>query len=98
VFVFPDAGQQLDPGIFRASALRAVYVDWKAGGQVNFLKAFAREWWPRWQQTMAGRFQPKRVETFAALGIDYVVLRAANRLPGRSPVYQNSRYLVYRLR
>ncbi|MBM3744216.1 MAG: hypothetical protein FJW34_00290 [Acidobacteria bacterium] len=98
LFLFPDAGQQFDPGIFRASALRAVYVDWKAGGQVNFLKAFAREWYPRWQQTMAGRFQAKRVDAFAALGIDYVVLRAANQLPGRSPVYRNSRYLVYGLR
>jgi len=98
VFLFPDAGQELYPGIFRAEALRAVYVDWKAGGQINFLKAFAREWWPRWQQTMAGTFQPEKVDAHPALGIDYVVLRGANRLPGRNPVYENSRYRVYRLR
>jgi hypothetical protein len=35
VFLFPAAGHGLEPGIFRAEALRAVYVDWKGGGQVN---------------------------------------------------------------
>lgn len=97
VFLFPDAGQELSPGIFRAEALRAVYTDWKAGGQVNFLKVFARQWWPRWQQTMAGKFQPQKVDSFAALGIDYVVVRPSNRLPGRTPVFENSRFLVYPL-
>jgi len=97
VFLFPDAGQELYPGIFRVQALRAVYVDWKAGGQVNFLKVFTREWWPRWEQTMAGKFQPEKVDAYAALGIDYLVTRAVNRLPGRDPVYENSRYRVYRL-
>jgi hypothetical protein len=97
MFLFPDAGQDLYPGIFRVEALRAVYVDWKAGGQVNFLKAFAREWWPRWQQTMAGKFRPEKAASYSALGIDYLVMRTANRLPDRSPVYENSRYLAYRL-
>jgi uncharacterized membrane protein len=97
VFLFPDAGQELHPGIFRATALRAVYVDWKAGGQVNFLKAFTREWWPRWERTMAGKFQPEKLTSYAALGIDYVVLRPAHRLPGRSPQYESARFLAYRL-
>jgi len=97
VFLFPDARQELYPGIFRAEALRAVYTDWKAGGQVNFLKVFAREWWPRWQQTMAGKFQPQKVDSFAALGINYVVVRPANRLPGKRPVFENSGFLVYRM-
>src|ERR1019366_671183 len=35
VFVFPGAGRSLAPGIFRSDAQRAVYVDWKGGGQVN---------------------------------------------------------------
>jgi hypothetical protein len=96
VFLFPDAGQELYPGIFRVEALRAVYVDWKAGGQINFLKAFAREWWPRWQQTMAGKFQPEKVDSYAALGVNYVVVRAGNRLPGRTALYANPKYLAYR--
>jgi hypothetical protein len=97
VFLFPDAGQEIYPGVFRVEALRAVYVDWKAGGQINFLKAFAREWWPRWRQTMAGKFDPKKADAFAALGIHYLVVRPANRLPGRTPVYENPSYLAYRM-
>lgn len=98
VFLFPDAGKELYPGIFRAQALRAVYVDWKAGGQINYLKAFADEWWPRWQATMQGRFRPEKVRTYAALGIDYIVVRPVNRLPGGAPVFENAKFLVYRLR
>jgi len=48
VFHFADAGKDLAPGIFRARALRAVWVDWKGGGQVNFMEPLAREWWRRW--------------------------------------------------
>ena len=50
IFVFPDAGHALDPGIFRCDALRAVYVDWKGGGQVNFFREFGEQWWFRWRQ------------------------------------------------
>ncbi len=95
VFLFPDAGQGLDPGIFRAESLRALYVDYKSGGQVNFMKAFGREWWSRWRQTMQGKFDPARVPQFASLGIDYIVLRASHRLPSAKPVFENSRYVVY---
>ena len=41
VFQFGDAGKKLEPGIFRARAKRALYADWKAGGQVNFLEPFS---------------------------------------------------------
>lgn len=85
VFSFPDAGRELSPGIFRVRALRAVYVDWKSGGQVNFLRDFAREWWKRWQ----------RMNTYPAGGIDYFVLKPAHRLPGRTPLFENPTFLVY---
>jgi hypothetical protein len=97
MFLFPDAGEELYPGIFRAHALRAVYVDWKAGGQVNFLKAFAREWWPRWQRTMGEKFQPSSMGSYTGLGIDYVVVRVANRAPGGNPVFENSHFVAYRM-
>jgi hypothetical protein len=84
LFLFPDGGRRLDPGIFRARALRAVYVDWKGGGQVNFLERFAREWWSRWKA--AG----------VPAGVDYIVLRRENRMRGRTPVFENSGYVVYR--
>jgi hypothetical protein len=95
MFLFPDAGKSLDPGIFRARALRSVYVDWKGGGQVNFLRRFAREWWDRWQRTGAGRFKIWHLPAYRRWGIDYFVLKHANRLPDRTPVFENSRYAVY---
>ena len=36
LFLFPDSGTSLEPGIFRARSLRGLYVDWKSGGQVNY--------------------------------------------------------------
>ena len=92
VFAFPNAGKELYPGIFRAEALRAVYVDWKGGGQVNLLPHFAATWWFRWQQTMG---QPVDLAKYDALGIRYVVLCSPDRLP-QPPVFQNGRYSVYR--
>ncbi len=96
VFFFPDAGRRLEPGVFRARALRAVYVDWKAGGQANFLKGFAREWWSRWQNSGAANFTGADPARYRALGIDYIVLSAQHRIPGRVPEFENSRYAVYR--
>jgi hypothetical protein len=83
VFLFPDAGHALYPGVFRSEALRAVYVDWKSGGQVNYLKGFGEQWWFRWQQTMAEGF--KRA------------LLPQNRLPGPA-VFENAKYVVYSVR
>ncbi len=97
VFLFPDAGRELFPGIFRGKALRALYVDWKSGGQVNFLRGFAAEWRTRWQLAMEGGFRSAKVEHYASLGVDYVVLRRPRNLPGRKPVYENSRFVVYKL-
>ncbi|MCS7315358.1 MAG: DUF6798 domain-containing protein [Bryobacterales bacterium] len=98
VFLFPDAGRELFPGIFRAKALRAVYVDWKGGGQVNFLRHFASEWWRRWTQVMEGGFRASRWPQYVASGADYLVLRRPRSQPAQTPVFANSRYVVYRLK
>ncbi len=92
VFLFPDEGHGLASGIFRVEALRAVFVDWKAGGQVNYRRDFAEQWWTRWQLTMNGAIDPARYE---ALGIGYIVVKPAHRLD-RPPVFQNSAYVAYR--
>ena len=84
----------LDPGIFRAEALRAVYVDWKGGGQVNFLKDFAMEWWSRWQDVMLKPIDP---DHYRQLGISYIVVGPKYRMISPKPEFQNSSYLVYRL-
>jgi hypothetical protein len=97
VFLFPDAARGLDPGIFRAEALRAVYVDWKSGGQANYLKEFGDEWWSRWQQTMARGFSPADMAKYQGLGIGYVVLQGKNRLP-QAAVFENAKYAAYAVR
>ncbi len=92
VFQFADGGKSQEPGVFRARALRALYVDWKSGGQVNFLRAFASEWWRRW--LLVEKVLP--LSEYRALRIDYVIFQKAHRLPDVQPVYENGRYLVYR--
>lgn len=92
VFLFPNSQRDLSPGVFRARALRAIYVDWKAGGQVNFLRELGQVWWERWQQTMDGIHPPAR---YADMGVDYVVTSADKTLSPELPLYRNSRYAVY---
>jgi len=96
VFLFPDAGRSLAPGVFRSEALRAVYVDWKGGGQVNFNRPFSEEWWRRWSATMAAGFHPADVAKYGAAGIDYIVLQPQHRLP-EPPLFANAGYLVYKV-
>jgi len=96
VFLFPDARREVYPGIFRATAVRTVYVCWKSGGQVNFMRGLAEEWWRRWQNTMAKKLNYSIVD-YRAFGVDYVVVKSANRLRYRAPAYENARYLAYRV-
>jgi hypothetical protein len=95
VFLFPDAKEDLYPGVFRAEALRTVYVDWKAGGQVNFFKDLGEEWWSRWRKTMAVPFNPAAMTSYRSLGIDYVVLQSKHRLAGVTPLFENGSYAAY---
>lgn len=70
VFLFPEAGRSTEPGIFRVQAERALYVDWKSGGQMIYLPDFGPGWWSRWQQTR--QFD---LSKYAALGIHYAVVK-----------------------
>ena len=96
VFLFADAGRRLDPGIFRADAERAIYVDWKSGGQINYLRSFTEQWWFRWQETVGAGFSPRDLGRYGALGIQYVVLRPKDRLAGVA-AFENGSYVVYRV-
>jgi hypothetical protein len=96
VFLFPDASRSLGPGVFRSEALRAVYVDWKGGGQVNFNRQFGEEWWRRWSETMVPGFHPADMPKYGAASIDYVVLQPRNRL-SEPPLFANAEYLVYKV-
>ncbi len=97
MFLFPDAGKELYPGLFRAEAIRPVYVDWKAGGQVNYFRSLAEDWWSRWQSTMSGKDIAGNRDRFRELGIDYIVTKRIHPIAGLTPEYSNGAYLLYRV-
>jgi hypothetical protein len=98
VFLFPEAGRDLQPGVFRAEALRTVYVDWKSGGQVNYFKDFGEQWLTRWQDLMAKPLAGSDFSGFASRGIDFIVLKSDRKMAGHSPAYENSGFAVYATR
>jgi hypothetical protein len=98
MFHFADAERALTPGIFRAEAVRALYVDWKGGGQVNQNWTFAREWQSRWNWAREARPPLLPAGEYASAGIDYVVVGPKNGLPGLQPVYSNASWQVFDVR
>ncbi len=105
VFLFPAAGHGLEPGIFRAEAVRTVYVDWKTGGQANYYRDLAFEWWNRWTALMdpaQSSNPPLPVDAppgpgLRDRGIDYVVLPATAHPAGWRPIYTNGAYAMYKV-
>ena len=95
MFLFPDAGRGFAPGMFRAEARRAVWVDWGTGTQSDYFDTFADEWWRRWRDTMQPAFTPSRLENLLSLPIDYYVLKPSNRISDVKPAFENAGYLVY---
>ncbi len=91
MFLFPDVGRGLQPGIFRARALRSVYVDWKAGGQVNYYKSLADEWWARWRECNELKYRPDMPIPAA---VDYIV---RTQPAAGEPVYVNRGFSVFRV-
>jgi hypothetical protein len=95
MFLFPDAGRALYPGVFRAESRRAVWVDWTSGSLANYFETFAEEWRQRWQQTMEGSFSPQRLQSMLLLHVDYCVLKRQNQLADVKPVFGNREFVVY---
>lgn len=98
VFLFADSGRRLEPGIFRARALRALYVDWKSGGQANLLRDYGYEWRRRWQAVREARPPLLALEEYAKLGIDWIVVSPGNAPAGAAPAFANRRWAVFRTR
>jgi hypothetical protein len=89
VFQFEGAGRSLLPGVFRARAQRAIWVDWKTGGQVNFQPRLAEIWHGRWRLSQAQQDWPQ--------DIDYVVVERTDTPDGTGDlVYSNAGWAVYR--
>jgi hypothetical protein len=95
MFLFPDAGRALYPGVFRAESRRAVWVDWTSGAQMKYFESVGEEWWERWRGTMAPKFSSQRLPALLSLPIDYFVLKRANQLAAVRPVFANREFVVY---
>ncbi|HEY7304427.1 MAG TPA: hypothetical protein VH601_09950 [Bryobacteraceae bacterium] len=95
MFLFPDAGRDLYPGVFRAESRRALWVDWESGAQCRYSGSLARTWKERWERELEGQFSVGRLQASLPLPIDYYVLKASNRLAGVRPAYANSDFVVY---
>ena len=94
VFVFPDSGRGLAPGVFRALSLRALFVDWKSGGQANLLQDYGYLWWQRWSAIHRAEPPLRPLSSYRALGIDYLVVQPARKPPGSVPVFENAGWSV----
>lgn len=94
MFLFPDAGQSLAPGAFRAESLRPVWVDWQTGALCDSSDEFAIEWQERWNGIMSGRAL-KNLRGMLLLPVDYVVVTPRQALRGVQPVYADSHWLIY---
>jgi hypothetical protein len=97
VFVFAGVGHDLAPGIFRAQSQRALYVDWKSGGQANLLPVYAGLWWQRWQAIGEAKPPVAPLNAYARLGIHYLVVPAKLSPSGATPAYENPNWAVYAL-
>lgn len=95
MFLFPDAGRALYPGIFRARSVRAVYVDWNSRQLIKYFEKFALEWDKRWRETMDEAYSPQHLQSFRTLPIDYYVLQQRHQLSGVVPVFSNNNFVVY---
>ena len=95
MFLFPDAGRELYPGVFRAESRRAVWVDWTSGAQMKYFQSGGEEWWQRWRSAMAPPFSSQRLPAMLSLPIDYFALKRANQLTLVKPVFANREFVVY---
>lgn len=95
MFQLPEFSRSLISGVFRVRAQRALFVDWKVGGQVNYSRDLSFEWWRR-MQIADNRNKP--LASWRDDGVDYLVLKSATPFEGHQALYRNAKYAVYALR
>lgn len=95
MFQLPEFPRSLISGVFRVRAQRALFVDWKVGGQVNYSRDLSFEWWRRMQ---IADDKKKPLASWRDEGVDYLVLNAATPFDGHQALYRNAKYAVYSLR
>ena len=91
MFLFPDAGRERYPGVFRARSRRAVWVDWETGKQMDFFDTFADEWSRRWRDSMEGAYSEPRLQRLLSLPIDYYVLKRIHAMKEATPRLRHPR-------
>ncbi len=97
VFLFPDLGRRLEPGIFRARSTRTVYTCWKQGGQVNYFPIYANTWWKRWNDLLAPSHPPLDFDDLRRRGIQYLVYTKDSPDTAITPAYASPQFRVYQL-
>ena len=97
MFFFGDVGHGLQPGIFRARSLRALYVDWKSGGQANLLRDYGFEWWKRWHAVNQSELPLRALDDYRRMGIDYLIVQRGHEPAGATPVFRNARWTALAL-
>ncbi len=103
MFLFPDAGRDRYPGVFRAESRRSLWVDWESGRLMNYYTATAGEWWMRWKNTMQTPLSGDHLQQMLSLPIDYYVFNRRNVVGASTesgwlrakPVFSNSEFVVY---
>ena len=94
MFLLPELVRSSESGVFRVRAQRALYVDWKIGGPVNYSRDLSFEWWRR-MKLADDKARP--FEFWKSQGVDFVVLKAATSFPAGQEGYRNPRYAIYSL-
>ncbi|BDC52198.1 hypothetical protein F183_A45130 [Bryobacterales bacterium F-183] len=95
MFQLPELTRSLVAGVFRVRSQRALYVDQKSGGQVNYSRDFSMEWWRRME---IADDKKKPLASWRDQGVDYIVLKTATKFEDSPPVYKNTKYAIYKLR
>jgi hypothetical protein len=103
MFLFPDAGRDRYPGVFRALSRRALWVDWESGRLMNYYTDVAGEWWSRWTKTVQTPLSGDHLQQMLELPIDYYVFKPDNVVGASTgggsldakPVFSNKQFAVY---
>jgi hypothetical protein len=103
MFLFPDAGRETYPGLFRAESRRSVWVDWEGGRLMNYYTELTGGWWTRWRTTVQTPLSGDHLEQMLKLPIDYYVFKrggtvGATTVDGKlsaKPAFSNSEFTVY---
>ena len=94
LFLFPDSGEGNQPAIFRALAMRSLYVTGRAAAEAKSIPGFAAERGAPVEVANHSRWKVSAADlsTLRRLGMDYIVMHAVDAIPGLTPDFQDSEY------